>query len=513
VNLDIRTTPIGPQPTIPSQVLESREGATFDPALAPAFLAFDAAEQSLDELVSGRALCVTTGQQPGLLTGPLLTLYKALTAVAVADRLAAQLRRPVVPVFWVAGDDHDFAEVNHATVLTTANAIEHLVLRDRQPDAPLAPMYREILGPDVETVLARLAEVTPDTEFKTDVLGWLGRHYRADTDLAEAFAGALAELFGRFGMVVFRPTHAAAKRAFAPQLVRALRDADTLDDALAARSAELERVGRTGPVAISPGATTVMIEARSGRDRLMRDGADFVTRRSGERWSLRELEAVAESDPTRLSANVLLRPVIEATVLPTLAYVGGPAELSYLPQADPIYATFRIAPQARVARWSGRVVESRVAKVLAKFDVEVEELNAPEGQLEGRLVRGGLPNDAADALTALRATLQREFERLTRTAEQLDPTLKKPIQSAGQGALRSVGDVEKRLISHLKKQNDIIVQQLDKARRNLFPGGRPQERTLNGLPFLIRYGNAFLDAGYARCQEWTRALETSPREA
>ncbi len=506
-NLDFEATPIaGGLPPDPGR-LDAARAIRLSPDLRPAFLAQGAARENLD-LLFGGALCVTTGQQPGLFTGPLYTVHKAVTAVALARALAARLGHAVVPVFWVAGDDHDFAEGNHTYVLGASNDVEHLVLRERDPSAPLTPLYREPVGDDVARLFGALRAGLPETEFRPAVLEWLERHYRPEADLAGAFAETMSELLGPLGLVVFQPTHAAAKRAMTPWLLRVLEGAAPLNEALVRQAAELQRAERAAPVGVGDGATMVMIEGRLGRDRLLLDGNGYVGRRAGERWTGAELARLAAEDPQRLSPNVLARPAIEAVLLPTLAYVAGPGELAYLPQAEPVYRALGVPAQAAVPRWSGRVMEARVRKVLEKYRIPVDGLNQPEGRLEASLVAEELPTAARDALATLRAAQTREYERLAEAAASVDPTLRKPIESARNTALGGLADIEKRLVGHLKKQNEILLQQVDKARRNLFPLGQPQERVFNVASYAVRYGPAFLDAVLAACAAHAAALET-----
>lgn len=488
MSLDIQTTPIAQLPAIDVAQLIARRGLTIPPQLEAAFLARDAATAGLEQLLGG-AVCLTTGQQPGLFTGPLFTMYKGVAVAAAAGQLARRLGRPVVPVFWVAGDDHDLAEANHVHLLTVDNAIERVVLRERDQDAPLTPLYREVLGPSIADALGRLAAASPDTEFRADILSWLERSYTAERDFATAFAEATAELLGPLGVVVFRPTHEAAKRAMVPHLLAALEAAEALNQSLAMRAGELDQA----PVSVGDGATLVMLEGAAGRDRLVLAEGGYQSRRAGQLFSLEDLRAIGANDPQRLSPNVLLRPAIEAALLPTLGYVAGPGELAYLPQCAPIYEALGIAPQAVLPRWSGRVVESRVVKVLQKYGLSADALDAPEGQLEAALVRDDMPADASEALAALRQSLEQEYGRLERATVEIDPTLRKTIQNARNSAFKEVDAVERRLVGHLKKQNEIVVLQIAKARVNLFPLGKPQERVLTIAPYLIRYGRSFLD--------------------
>jgi bacillithiol biosynthesis cysteine-adding enzyme BshC len=405
-------------------------------------------------------------------------------------------------VFWVAGDDHDFAEVNHLHIVTVGNSLERITLREREPTAPQRPMYREPVGGDIDHVLEVLRRETPDTEYKADILDWIHRHYHASTDMASAFAGSLAELLGRFGLVLFQPTHRTAKQASSTWLFRALQGAVDLNRALEIRVRDLEQSGHRAPISIGEATTMVMIEAELGRDRLVIDGDGFKTRRSGERWTLEQLREISQEEPQRLSANVLLRPVLEAALLPTLAYIGGPSEIAYIPQSEPLYQALGVTPQATVTRWGARVIEGRIAKVLDKYDIGASELGAPEGKLEARLVRDQIPDDASRALGSLRKALDQDYDLLGQAVAEVDSTLQKPVQAARHNALRSLADVEKRLISQLKKRNDTVVQQLGKARINIMPLRKPQERVLNAVAYLIRYGPAFVDLAYRSCTEW-----------
>src|SRR3989441_3967808 len=155
-------------------------------------------------------------------TGPLYTVHKALSAIALARRLEREWRVPVVPVFWVAGDDHDFAEANHTWFLSAAGELVPIVLRERAADAPLVPVAREPCGPEIAAALAQLRDGTPDTEFKAAVIKWLERSYRAEATLADAFAGALDALLGPRGLVVLRAYATSAKRAAAPWVLKGL---------------------------------------------------------------------------------------------------------------------------------------------------------------------------------------------------------------------------------------------------------------------------------------------------
>jgi bacillithiol biosynthesis cysteine-adding enzyme BshC len=489
--------------TPPATALEfpsPREGG-FDPALADAIITSPARDSVLRRLGEPGALVVTTGQQPGLFTGPLYTIYKALSTAALARILERQWQRPVVPVFWVAGDDHDFAEASQASWVSADGSMRTVALPPRPPDAPLTPLYREPLGPTVADLLGALEADLPPSEFRDWTTAWLRRHYQPAATVAGSFGGALAELLAPAGVVCLESTHPAVKRLAARHLVRALGLARELDQDLEQRAEDLRATGTDPGVPVGDQATLVMLEGPLGRDRLVIDNGGFLTRRGRERFDLDALQRIAAEEPGRLSPNVLLRPVIESALLPTVAYLAGPAEREYLALAAPVYQRMRIPRQLVLPRWSGILVEPRVDRVLQKFNIELSELLEPPGALEAKLVRSQLPEETTHALETLRATLQAAYEDLARSAAEIDPTLTRAVQGVKHQGLAGLQDVEKKLVQHLKRRQETELGQIAKARALVLPDNKPQERTLTIAPFLARYGTTLV-------RELDEAIET-----
>jgi bacillithiol biosynthesis cysteine-adding enzyme BshC len=497
VTVRLVTTPL----EAPLPIPEPRTGG-FNPALLPAIVSAPGHDALRERLDAPGALVVTTGQQPALFTGPLYSIHKALSAAALAAVLEQQWSRPVVPLFWVAGDDHDFAEASHAEWLGPDGAVTGAALPPRAPDAPLTPMYREVLGPGVADAVAALERDLPPSEFREPTLDWIRRHFRPEATVAASYAQALAELLAPFGVLVFDSTHRAVKRAAAPLLLRALALAPELEADLAAQSDALSAAGTDSGMTVGVGATLVMLECRMGRDRLMRQGARFATRRGKNEYDLAQLEALAAREPERFSPNVLLRPVVESALLPTVAYLGGPGELRYLALTPPVYRRMGVEAQRHLPRWSGVLVEPRVDRVLEKFGVGLSELMQAPGPLEARILRAQLPESAMSALAALRAAIEGSYTAIGRAAVEIDPTLEKPVQGAKHQALAGTHEVEKKLLHHLKKRQETELGQLGRARSAVWPQGKPQERVLNVVPFLARYGPPLLAELHEAIRAW-----------
>jgi len=452
-----------------------------------------AAAARLEEVRAGNGLIVTTGQQPGLFTGPLYTIYKALAAVRLAEALERALGRPVLPVYWIASDDHDWAEANHTFVLDRANNLHRITL-DAPADAPPASMRNRLLGVEVEVALNEFTQHLPTTEFAGALLDFLRECYRPGKSVAGAFGEVLTGLLAPFGMGFVDGGSPDLKKAASDLMARELDASAEHEALLARRTAELEAVGYHAQVPVLEGATNVCYEDEAGRERLYRDDGGFILRGSGRRFGRDELLALLAESPERFSANVALRPVVESAVLPTVCYVAGPGELSYFGQIGPLFDAHGIGMPVVFPRFSVTLIEPKVRKVLDKFGVEVDDFRQPIHELAGRVVRAELPAEVTEAIAALRRQLTEGYDRLVRATQGIDPTLKGPLEKARNAGHMQLAEVEKKIVHHMKQQNELGLDQLEKARANLYPDGAPQERVLNVYQFLVRYGSELLDA-------------------
>lgn len=476
---------------------DARWHASLDAAIVDAA----GTEHLRSRLHESGALVVTTGQQPGLFTGPLYTIHKALAAAAVARVLAERWSRPVVALFWVAGDDHDFAEASTATWLSADGALVDWSLPPRPHAAPQLPMTAELLPDSVTGGLQLLAHTLPAGAPRERTLAWLGRHYRPGVSLHRASAGALAELLAPYGVLCFDPTVDAFKRAQAPLLARALDLATDIDAALAAVPA-VDTGIRTGD-----GGTLVFLQTSSGRERLMRDGAAFRTRRSGQRFTAADIHALLDTVPQRFSANVLLRPVVESALLPTVAYVGGPGELRYLQQqASVVYPVLETPVQVPVPRWSGTVIPRWADRVLDRLDLTAAAVLHDDDVAAAAVVARDFPVDARRALDRLRDQLQQTIATVVDAATRVDPVLDRAMRGRTERLSRQVDDIERVIERHLRKRTDTAFAQFDRLRTALRPRHQPQERIFTAASELARHGDEWLAALERETGHWAERL-------
>ena len=451
----------------------------------------------LDRLVEEGGFFVTTGQQPGLFTGPLYSVYKALTAVRLAGALEKLLGRPVIPLFWVASEDHDWREVDHTYAVSVSNELRRVEL-DSAPEHGDQPVHRVPMGEAIIPVLDEFLSLFPDNDFKPACARRLRSAYAPANSLGEAFTQVLADWLGPLGMAFVDASSLPLKRA-SGALFSAVLDGAAEQEALLGRTAErLLGAGYHVQVPILAGGVNLFFEGDSGRERIYRSGRSFRLRHSGELLTRRQILAASDADPRVLSPNVLLRPVVESAVFPVVSYVAGPGEIAYFAQLRELFELCGSRMPVIHPRFSVTVVEPKIRKVLDKLDLSLQDLARPFGELAGEVVQEDVPDGVRQALEDLRGGIGRGVDRLGRAAATVDPTLKGPAKHVRTVSFDALEQMRRKVIQSLKREKHTKLRQLEKAQVHLYPGGGAQERSLNACYYLVRYGREFLHALHYR---------------
>ncbi len=478
--------------------------APRDGGLAPSLAEAFVPSPALDRLRQPGALAITSGQQPGLFGGPMYVVHKALAAAALARALEAAWQRPVVPIFWMAGDDHDWAEATRTAWWTAEGDVVSWALPPRADAAEQLPMSHELVPDQVAAARDRLAEDLPAGADRDRTIDWIDRHWRRDATLQQAFVGAISELLADRGVACLDATRPALKTAERSLIHAALEQHEALDAALV-------DAGDAGTgIRAGDGATLVFLVGSAGRDRLVADGKGFVTRRSGERFTREELFSLLEAEPERFSANVLLRPVVEAALLPTVGYVAGPGELRYLgSQASHLYPLLGVSPQAAVPRWGGTVADAVSIRLLGRLDLDADAVLADDGSLGRAVLRRDLAPEIPATVARLRAAIDDTAAELDRLGRQIDPVLERAIESRRRRLGFVADDLERLMERHLRKRDDIAFAQYRRLRRRLRPMDQPQERVIGVAGALGRWGDRWLDAVETSASAWADELVTA----
>ena len=453
----------------------------------------------LDSFVEQGGYMVTTGQQTALFGGPLYNVHKALTAVRLAEALESALGKPVIPVFWVASEDHDWAEANHTDVIGVDNELHRFAIDASDPDVH-PPIHRIPLGPTVEARAEEFLQTLPKTEFSSEYFELIRRAFTSEATLSEAFHAVYQELLGRFGIFFTDAAHPAVKQHSAETLLAEIARCEEFEAVLGATAEQLTSAGYGLQVPILEGGVNLFLESAAGRERIYRQDGRFRLRASGTELSADEVRSRQAEDPSVLSPNVLLRPVVESLIFPTLSYVGGPGEMAYFAQLGAYFDAHGLEMPIVYPRFGVTPVETKIRKVLEKFGLEVDALGRPFPEVAGDIAREEVPPDVKKALGSLRGTIAKGVGELQQAVTPIDPTLKGTVQHVRSHAFDAIDDLEKKILHALKRENEIALSQLEKAQVHLFPNGTPAERVQNPLYFLTRYGGAVLDSLYERFQ-------------
>lgn len=451
----------------------------------------EGAARRLEQVLAGKGYFVTTGQQTGLFTGPLYTVVKALSAIRLAAELERQLARPVLALFWSAADDHDWDEVDHVSVIDAHNYVRRIALPP-EPDAPPVAMSHRPLPAAIQIALDDLRAALPDTPYRDALMQQLRGAYQPGRSMAAAFEETLAWVLAGLDVAIVSAAHPLVKQHSAAVIGRALREHGAQEAAVLTQTERLHQAGYPAQVSVATGASNVFLQTPQARDRLVRDGDGWLLRRGRERFTDEQLAARLAAEPGAFSPNVLLRPVVESALFPTLAYVGGPAETSYFAQIGCLFVAHGITPPLAVPRHSATVVEPGVERALARQGVALEEVRRPFEELVARLVKEELPPALTGRLAALRQSLEQGFDGLAAAARDLDDHLLGPVRAARNQALARTRELERRITQQVRRRQETRFEQLRRAAANLYPDDSPQERVLNVLPYLARYGPALL---------------------
>ena len=444
------------------------------------------ADAALDRLADPRAVAVVTGQQVSLFGGPLYTLFKAATALALARRAEAVTGRPAVAVFWMATEDHDVAEVDHVYFGATGL---HLPPIPRAPGALNAgPAGRLVLPDAITATVEAAARALPAAPYAAAVAAALRAAYAPGTTLADAFGRLTRWLFAGTGLVLLDPDDPALKALAAPLLARAA----TEGGAVATVRAAGERLAAAGLHAQIPDPTPPGIFLLDGRGRLglVPDGPDdrpggYHVRITGARLSTAELARIAHDDPARLSPSVTLRPTMQDLLLPTVAYVGGPGEVAYWLQLRGVYAWAGVPMPVVYPRASATLLDARTRRALARVGLAPE---AVAGSADALFARRAAHDPALDAaFGGARAALA-----AVATSRALDPTLDRSAAAALTKATRALDRLHEKAVRAERRGQADLRRAAEHVVAHLRPGGVLQERVLSPLPFRARYGPAFV---------------------
>jgi bacillithiol synthase len=423
-----------------------------------AALAGDSA--SLKKLAAG-AVAIITGQQPGLFTGPNYTILKALTVVKLAKALDG-MGVPAVPVFWIAAEDHDYQEIEPASILDRDSRLTHIRVDLSNPDS--SPVGWLTLGEDVSDARRKCLASLPASEFQPEVRKVLETAYTPGISPVEAFLKMLLQLFEGTGLLFANPLNPELRKLAQPTLTQVARRNAEIRAAVLARSRSLSESGYHEQVKVDSNFTGLFAYRNKSRKVLCP-------------------EEVRED--LSLSANVLVRPVMQDAIFPTAAYIGGPAEIAYFAQAAAVYEVLGRPVPPVFPRISATLLEPRVDRAMKKYELEFYDV------FRGRefLLRKAVASvQGVEQFDIARERICTELESLRPILSAVDSTLLGALDNSREKMLHQVETLRTRFVNAEARRNEMLERHLELITNSLFPEKKLQERLLNITSFVVRYG-------------------------
>jgi len=448
-----------------------------------------AAIAATEQLRNPETIAVVTGQQAGLFGGPLFTLLKAMTAIQLANALNREHGVPAVAIFWIDAEDHDWDEVKSCGVLD-ASLTRRAVAAGDPPGAHIEPVARLRLDATIDAAIHEVTAALPQTEFTESMLASIRAAYAPGAGMVDAFGRWMESVLGTRGLVVFDSSDAAAKPFVAQLFTLEIERAGQTARLAAKAGAALEAHGYTAQVTPQPD-TVALFHLNGGRQPVRIQGDAFQV---GDSIVAKDalLQRIRQT-PAEFSPNVLLRPVVQDALFPTVCYVAGPNELGYLGQLRGVYDSFGVPMPLMYQRATATLLDSNAVRFLTRHHISLEQLQAQDESLLNQLLAAQLPPDVEAAMQDVNRLLEHRMEQLATSVAQIDATLEGAARSASTRMQDDLKKLNAKVIQAAKRKDETLRRQFHHAQAQAFPGGELQERSVGFLSFLNKYGPPFVD--------------------
>jgi bacillithiol biosynthesis cysteine-adding enzyme BshC len=447
-----------------------------------------AARDAARLLADPRTVAIVTGQQAGLFGGPLFTLLKALTALKLAEQVARDHSVPAIAVFWIDAEDHDWEEVRSCTTFDETLTPRSVSLPAR-PGAEPAPVATVRLDDSILDALNEIERSLPPTEFRSTVMAGLRRAYAPGVGMADAFGRWMEEVLGPHGLVVYDSSDPATKPLVSKVFARELSMPGQTVRLAALAGSDLTARGYHAQVHAQDDSLA-LFHLEGGRRAIRQQDGHFQV---GDQEFLQStLVAQASERPDGFSPNVLLRPIVQDTLFPTICYVAGPNELAYLGQLRGVYEHFGVPMPLFYPRASATILDSAALRFLTKYKLPLEALQAQDEAALNDLLKTQIPPVVDEAFNETTQGIDTQMTHLIQTIPALDPTLEGAARSTLERMQRDLQTLHGKMIQAAKRRDETLRRQFIHARALAFPGGHAQERTIGFVSFLNQYGPALV---------------------
>src|SRR5713101_7351415 len=446
-------------------------------------VAFGAGRETISNLerLEKGAVAVVTGQQVGLFSGPPYSIYKALMAVQIAEEMTRS-GIPAVPVFWMATEDHDLEEVRQTTWFDRGKLIRFELPVAAEAGRPVGqiPLGREA-GPLVHEAAELLANQGSDL-----LAQYLIESYGPEETYGSAFGKLFARLFAQQGLILMDPLDIGLHKVAAPLYQHALADRDVLNEKLLQRGKDLDRAGFAAQVKVTARSTLLFRMHEGVRQVVTASAGKF---QAGEKtWARDELVHMTHTEPEYLSPNALFRPVVQDYLLPTAAYIAGPAEISYFAQSEVVYRHLLGRMPVMLPRAGFTLVDAKASKLLRRYGLAIEEVWAGSQSLRHKMEGASVPKGLSKTFERDQKQIQKMLTQLGKRIAKLDPTLKGTVERAKQRIEYHLEKLRRKAGKAEDQKTGLISAHEQYLESLLYPHKALQSRELCLLPFLARWG-------------------------
>jgi bacillithiol biosynthesis cysteine-adding enzyme BshC len=457
------------------------------------FGATDKTFEHIQLLADSKTLAIVTGQQVGMFSGPLYTLYKTITTIKLAAHLKTVLPDfNFVPIFWLEGEDHDFQEMNYIRLLNAEHKPTDIIYQhdEKALEKNLGAVGELVFNSTLSQFFEQVQKTMSNSEFKAKVLTLFQEIYQQGTSFNKAFASLMNKLFPDAGLIFVSSNDKKFKRLLAPIFKQEIETVPQTSQLIIEKSAELETKYHAQ---IKPKALNLFLFHKGGRYLIEPRENDFSLKGVRQYFQKDELLKLVEETPEVFSPNVALRPICQDTILPTLCYVAGPSEIAYFAQLKPVYTFFNLTMPIIYPRASATILETNQEKILEKYQLELTELFQHPEKSQRKVIDLVSEVNIDELFANAKKRTDEMMNEMKFGLNHIDPTLLGALETTRSKVESQLDILREKTVEAQKKRHEVALRQINKVTNSLLPNGNLQERELNVLHFLNKHGFDFIN--------------------
>ena len=447
--------------------------------------------KNISMLSENNTLAVVTGQQLGILGGPMYTLYKIITAIKLSNYLSQRYDDfNFVPVFWLEADDHDFNEVRSVSLINDSNEIKIISYGEAVAEDENKNSVGEIIFNDsLNNLFAELEGTLRSSEFTAQLFSEIKSIYSPGKTFKQAFKELLFSFFDQYGLVIFDPQDKEIKNLLKPVFKKEISDFRIHTEKLVKISAQLEE-SYHAQVKVRP--VNLFYKDADGRYLIEPGENEFGLKRKRKKFSYEELINTIENEPESFSPNVLLRPICQDYILPTAFYVGGPSEIAYFAQVMPLYDFFGLEAPVIYPRSSVTIIEKNISSLLERYELKIDNVFKSGSGIKQQIINSLTSNSIDDIFDSATNQIDSAFDSLKEKLFEFDKTVSDASSKYKQKINQYLAEYKSKATEAQKRKHDTTLRQIDKILNTIYPNSNLQEREINFIYFMNKYGKEFL---------------------